>query len=471
MIAETTICAVATPVGKGGIGIIKISGPDTLNICNKIFYKERKLLKENYLKNVWINQKKGKNLIHGYVIDPSQKYIVDEVLLALMKRPNSYTREDVIEIQSHSGPLILKKILEILMTFGAVLAEPGEFTKRAFLNGRIDLAQAEATVDIIKARNLSALKMANKATTGELSDKISNIRNSLLSIITEIQAILEFPEDVSEFSNQNKWQITIEKLLLNQLKPLIKSYHASKVDRNGLKVGIIGRPNVGKSSLLNALLKKERAIVTNLPGTTRDVIEDRITIDNIEVFLYDTAGIHESKETIEKIGVQKTLKTIDLCDLILFMVDVLDPFNSDDLNIISELKKTTVLYIVNKIDLVNEDFLNEISVKINFTPCIYISILSDLSIKKVEAKIKELIHEKFEYSDMDFIVPNLRQFILLEKSCKNLEMAINEFNNNQPEDIIVIGLEEAANALGNILGINVEPDIVDHIFNKFCIGK
>jgi tRNA modification GTPase len=468
---EKTICAVATPRGEGGIGIIKISGPDALYICNQIFYKEKDLITKNYLNNFWKNNKKGNNFIHGYIIDPFQNFIIDEVLLALMKSPHSYTREDVVEIQSHSGPLILKKILELLVTIGAVIAEPGEFTKRAFLNGRIDLAQAEATIDIIKAKNLNALKMANKAVQGELSHKINNIRNVVIETITEIQAVLEFPEDVYEFLNKKKWQHTIEKLLSDRLKPLIKSYHASYADRNGFKVGIIGRPNVGKSCFLNSLLNKERAIVTNIPGTTRDIIEDRMILEGVEVFLYDTAGIHESDDIVEKIGVKKTLEIIDQCDLILYMVDVLDPFNSDDLNIISKFKDTLVLYVVNKIDLVNDNFLNELYTKVNFTPCMYISALSHSSVKKAENKIIELIHEKFKNSDMDFIVPNFRQLILLEKSCKNLEMVINEFNSDQPEDIVVIGLEEAAKALGNILGINVKPDIIDNIFNSFCIGK
>jgi tRNA modification GTPase len=468
---ETTICAVATPVGEGGIGIVKVSGPDTLHICNQIFYKEKNKLKKNYLKNIWIDNKTGKNLIHGYIIDPYKKYIIDEVLLALMKRPNSYTREDVVEIQSHSGPLILKKILELLISIGAVVAEPGEFTKRAFLNGRIDLAQAEAIVDLIKAKNINALKMANKSIGGELSRKISQIREVILDIIIEIQAVLEFPEDIPEVSGKTTWLQTIENVLFNQLKPLIKSYHNSGVHRNGFKVGIIGRPNVGKSSLLNSFLQKDRAIVTNLPGTTRDVIEDRIIIKDMEVCLYDTAGIHESEDIIEKIGVKKTLEITDQCDLILFMVDVLEPFNKDDLNIIKKLKKTPVLYVVNKIDLVAEYYLRELYEKVKFKPCIYISTLYNLNIRKIEDKIEEIIYEKYNNFNTDFIVPNLRQLILIKKSCENLEMAIDELSNNQPEDLIVMELEEVAGNLGNIIGINVKPEIIDHIFNDFCIGK
>jgi tRNA modification GTPase len=467
----TTICAVATPAGEGGIGIIKISGPDALHICNQIFYKEKNSPAENYLKNVWLDNKSGKNFIHGYIIDIAKNYIIDEVLIALMKSPNSYTREDVIEIQSHSGPLILKKILELLISIGAVIAEPGEFTKRAFLNGRIDLSQAEAIVDLIKAKNLNALKMANKAVCGELSRKIMQMREVIIDTIIEIQAVLEFPEDVSEVSDKNKWMQVIKNILSHQLKPLIRSYHSYGVHRNGFKVGIIGRPNVGKSSLLNSLLKKDRAIVTNLSGTTRDVIEDRITIKDMEVYLYDTAGIHESKDIIEKIGVKKTLEIINQCDLILFIVDVLDPFNKDDLDIIKHIKKTPVLYLVNKIDLVSESHLSALYAKINFKPCIYISTLYCINIREIEYKIEEIINKKFANFDTDFIVPNLRQLILLEKSCDNLEIAIKDFNKNHPEDIIVIELEEAVENLGNILGINVEPDIIDHIFNKFCIGK
>jgi tRNA modification GTPase len=468
---ETTICAVATPNGKGGIGIVKISGPDTLKICNHIFSKDKNGVKKDGLKSYWNHSVKGKNFIHGYLIDPYENFIIDEVLLALMKSPYSYTREDVIEIQSHSGPLILKKILGILIKLGAVNAEPGEFTKRAFLNGRIDLAQAESIIDLIQANNIEALKMANNTILGEFSGKISNVRNQFIDIITEMQAILEFPEDMVEYYDQKKWLNAIKKIAKEELKPLIVNYHTSKIVNYGFKIGIIGRPNVGKSSLLNALLKKERAIVTNFPGTTRDVIEDHIKLENIDIFLYDTAGIRESNDLIEKIGVQKTREVKERCDLIIFMVDAKDPFNAEDLRIHQELDKTKVLYVINKIDLIDKNFRKELCSKIQFTPSISISALSVSDIEIVEKKIIELISQRFNISSHELIAPNLRQFSLLQNTYDNVDQALDAFYQHQPEDIIIISLEEAVKNLGNVLGIDIEQDIMDNIFDNFCIGK
>jgi tRNA modification GTPase len=468
---ETTICAVATPNGKGGIGIVKISGPDTLKICNRIFSKDKNGVKKDDLKSYWNNSTKGKNFIHGYIIDPSEKFIIDEVLLALMKSPYSYTKEDVVEIQSHSGPLILKKILEILINLGAINAEPGEFTKRAFLNGRIDLAQAESIIDLIQANNIEALKMANNAILGEFSNKISNIRNKFIDIITEMQAVLEFPEDMVDYYDLKKLMNAIEKITKEELKPLIVNYHASKIVKNGFKIGIIGRPNVGKSSLLNALLKKERAIVTNFPGTTRDIIEDHIKLENIDVFLYDTAGIRESDDVIEKIGVQKSREVKEVCDLIFFMVEAIDPFNAQDLRIHQELDRTKVLYIINKIDLIDKNSRKELYLKTHFKPSIFISALSVSDIELVEKKIIELINQKFDISNHELIAPNLRQFSLLQNTHANIDQALDAFYHHQPEDIIIIGLEEAVKKLGTVLGIDIEQDIMDNIFSKFCIGK
>ena len=468
---ETTICAVATPNGKGGIGIVKISGPDTLKICNHIFSKNKDGVKKDDLKSYWNNSIKGKNFIHGYIIDPSENFIIDEVLIALMKSPYSYTREDVIEIQSHAGPLILKKILEILINLGAINAEPGEFTKRAFLNGRIDIAQAESIIDLIQADNIEALKIANNTILGEFSNKISGIRNKIINIITEMQAILEFPEDMIDCYDQEKWMNAIEKITKEELESLIVNYHTSKIVNNGFKIGIIGRPNVGKSSLLNALLKKERAIVTKFPGTTRDIIEDHIKLENIDIFFYDTAGIRESDDIIEKIGVQKTREVKAACDLIFFLVDATDPFNAEDLKIHQEIDKTKVLYIINKIDLVDNISRKKLYSKIHFTPSVFISALSISDVEIVEKKITELVKQKFDISSHELIAPNFRQYSLLKNTYDSIDQALDAFCHHQPEDIIIISLEEAVKNLGTVLGIGIEPDVMDNIFSKFCIGK
>lgn len=468
---KSTICGVATPKGEGGIGIIRVSGPDTVSICNQIFSRSKDNFDDNFIKRYWSTSGRKKNFVHGYIFDPFEKYVIDEVLLALMEKPRSYTREDVIEIQSHSGPVIIQTIFELLLNLGAAIAEPGEFTKRAFINGRIDLTQAEAVIDIITAKNIKALQIANASITGELSDKTESIRRELLDIVAEIQAVLEFPEEVSEISDKDLWLKKLKDILITQLKPLKENYKEAKSVREGFKIGILGRPNVGKSSLLNALLKKERAIVTSIPGTTRDVIEDRMSLEGVEILLYDTAGIRQSKDTIEQIGVQKSLEVKNNCELIFFMVDALDPFNKKDLEIQKDLSEVPTIYLVNKIDLLEADKIEAICSGNKFKPCIHISALKNIGIDDVKKEIKKIAGKLMDNLSDNSIAPNLRQAILLEEAFDLITKAIVEFRSHFPEDIVVIGIEEAVVALGKIIGINVEPDILDHIFSNFCIGK
>ncbi len=467
----STICGIATPNGEGGIGIVKISGPQTVDICNNIFRKNLENSPLNYLKSYWFDQRKKKNFIHGYIVDPIDGSLVDEVMIALMKGPNSYTKEDVIEIQSHSGSIILTKILEFLIYFGARLAEPGEFTKRAFLNGRIDLTQAEAVIDIIQAKNLQTLKIANSSISGELSKIIKDAREKLIEIISEIQASLEFSDDLPEIYDPARWTNALEIVLTQCLKPLLSRFDAAKFMRKNFKVGIIGRPNVGKSSLLNALLKRDRAIVTNIPGTTRDVIEDRIKIKDLEVLLYDTAGIRNSENPIEKQGVQRSINIKNSCDLILFVTDVTDAFNTADLDIIRELDNEITLFVVNKIDCLGLDALSQLKFNIDFSPCIYVSALTGNGIECIIEKISSTVIKNFDSNIGNFIAPNIRQAELIQKSNSVLEQVIEDFKQNMPEDMIVILLEEVKEFLGKIIGVNIEPDILDHIFSNFCIGK
>ncbi len=466
-----TICGISTPIGEGGIGIIRISGPDTVAICNQIFRKNKTSQHTDYLKNYWNKRTDSRNFIHGYIFDPFENYIIDEVLVALMRKPLTYTKEDIIEIHSHSGPVILKNLLQLLNTLGARLAEPGEFTKRAFLNGRIDLAQAEAVIDLIQAKNTQALKMANASLSGEFSRHISTARTILLDTVAEIQATLEFPEDVSEDIESESWSHSIDSVLTNQLLPILDNYDATERVRNGFKVGILGRPNVGKSSLLNALLRKERAIVTDIPGTTRDVIEDRVTIDGVDIFLYDTAGIRSSTDSIEQIGVKKSLEVKSNCDLVLFMVDVRQPFCADDLTIQRELKDVPVIYLINKVDLVEDEQIAQLLANLEYTPVLSISAKTGSGVTSVKNKLFQFAQANVDRNNHRCIVPNLRQSELLKEICATLKAVQEAFGHNTPEDIIVIELERAAAMLGKMIGENIESDVLDRIFKNFCIGK
>lgn len=468
---KTTICGIATPRGEGGIGVIRLSGPETVDICNRIFFKAKEKLEENFLKVYWSNISKRKNLIHGYIIDPFEYYVIDEVLLALMKNPHSYTKEDVIEIQSHSGPVILEKIFGLLIQLGAQIATPGEFTKRAFLNGRIDLTQAEAVIDLIEAKNLKTLKIATASVTGQLSQNIKGIRNNLLEIVAEIQAVVEFPEEVFEISDRDKWSLNIRTIIDTKIRPLIENFNDSKVFRNGLKIGIIGRPNVGKSSLLNVLVDRDRAIVTEIPGTTRDIVEDRISLQGVEIILYDTAGIRQSENKIEKIGIKKSYGLKDDCDLIFFVIDALEPFCLEDIEIYNSFSEKHIVFLVNKIDLVSKEVLKKIQSQTKLEPYLYISALKNEGIDKVKEEIKNFINRFSDNLSVNTIAPNLRQSKLLMDALYSLEKSIEEFNENLPEDIIAFRIEEAIIALGKIIGENIEPDILDTIFANFCIGK
>lgn len=467
----TTICGIATPIGNGGIGVIRISGPDSVDICNQIFFRTDKMSEVNFLKKYWKNIDKRKNFIHGFLIDPFENYLIDEVLIALMKRPYSYTKEDVIEIQSHSGMIILENIVKLLIRLGAHLAAPGEFTKRAFLNGRIDIAQAEAIIDLVEAKNTKAIKIANASITGELSKRIKNIRDKLFSIVTEIQAVIEFPEDVFDIYDRDKWIIEINTILLNEIKTLLENFEEARVIRDGLKIGIIGRPNVGKSSVLNALLGKDRAIVTEIPGTTRDIIEDRINIEGIEISFYDTAGIRSSSDKIEQIGINRSYEMKDTCEMILFVLDALDPFNSEDFKIYQKFSNSRIVFLINKIDLISRADLQKISSNFKFEPYFYISALKKIGIDDIKNNIKIFINQRSNRFSDSLISPNLRQAKLLKEVLLALEKVVLEFKSNLPEDIIVYGIEEAIIALGKIIGENIEPDIIDNIFANFCIGK
>lgn len=457
-IADATIAAISTPVGEGGIGIVRLSGTDALNIVEKIF-------KNNKKKS--LKELQTYTLHYGRIIEPETNEIIDEVVLSIMKSPKSYTREDVVEINCHGGIIPLKKTLELVIKLGARLAEPGEFTKRAFLNGRIDLAQAEAVVDIIKAKTDLALKMSMEQLKGGLSSKIENISNELKELLAFLEASIDFSEDdIEELSNEEK--IKRIKKIIDELERLINSAEYGKIIKDGIKVVIAGKPNVGKSSLLNVLLKEDRAIVTSIPGTTRDSIEETILINEIPIKLIDTAGIRETENIIEIEGVKRSKNKLESADLILLVLEGSSCLDKEDFSILSEIKNKNTIVVINKIDLYQKIEAEKLdSIKI-----VRISALKEIGIDELKkAIVSEVFAGNIPVTDGGIIVTNLRHKIALEDAMKFLMFCLKDLKGGLSEEFICISLRSALDSLGEIIGRITTEDILNIIFSKFCIGK
>lgn len=459
---DDTIAAIATPLGEGGIGIVRISGPEAINIGKTVF-------KAKYNHN-WFDGP-GFRMVYGHIINPKTNETVDEVILSLMRKPKSFTGEDVVEINCHGGILPLRKILEVVLNCGARLAEPGEFSKRAFLNGRLDLAQAESIIDIIRAKTDTGLKISVNHLQGQLSSIVNNIQHDILGILAQIEANIDFPEDeVDEVSYNNILKQT--KNIKDQVEKLIASADTGRIYRDGVQTIIIGRPNVGKSSLLNALLKENRAIVTDIPGTTRDIIEEIINIGGIPLKIIDTAGLRETDDIVEKIGVEKSKELIKKADLILFIIDAADGFKPEDQEILKMICQNKVILIINKIDLhYDHDIQDEIAKNFPEIPQIEVSALYGTGIELLEQKISEMVLQGQVSVDDQVLVTKLRHKQALQKALRHLEDVILGIEANIPLDLISIDLKAAWEAIGEITGTTVSEDLIDRIFNDFCIGK
>lgn len=453
-IIMSTIAAISTSPGIGGIGIIRISGDKAFEILDNIFVTSEKEIK-------------GYTIKYGKIVE--NENIIDEVLVSYFIAPNSYTRENVCEINSHGGIIVMKKILELCLKYGATLAEPGEFTKRAFLNGRIDLVQAEAVIDIINSKTEKEAKASVEQLQGGLSLEIKNIRKELISMMADIEASIDYPEyDVEEITN-NRVRQTLENVK-EKLIVLEKSFDNGKILKEGIKTTIIGRPNAGKSSLLNILLNEERAIVTNIEGTTRDTIEEYISINGIPLKIIDTAGIREANDEVEKIGVDKAKKIAKESDIIIGIFDISKELNSEDEEIIDILKNKNSIILLNKIDLNKENIdLNKLK-EIN-KPIIKISTINKEGIKELYNKIEELIQIKEITTDNEIIVTNTRHKNLITKAIKSIDKSFETIENNMPIDIIVVYIKDILENLGEITGETVTEDIIKEIFSKFCLGK
>ena len=455
-----TICAVATPIGEGGVAIMRISGENALNIASKIFVPKNKC----DIKNM-----KTYTMRYGNILDLKNQEIIDEVILSYMKAPSSYTGENVVEINCHGGVVSTNSVLNQIIKAGARLAEPGEFTKRAFLNGRIDLSQAEAVMDIITAKTELSMKAAILQSKGALSREISDLRKYLLNVLALIEYAVDFTEDDEDIVDDSlilQIKDGVNKTI-GKIKNLLENADEGKIIRDGLNIVIVGKPNVGKSSLLNALLREKRAIVTDVPGTTRDVIEEYINLDGIPVRITDTAGIRDTEDVVEKIGVEKSKEKIEEADLIILMLDTSRDMDEDDRIIINKIKDKKYIVLLNKIDLdvrISQDIINNLSNKIS------ISAKTGKGIDELKKEIKKLFFNG-EINSESLIISNSRHKQALYRALENCDAALNKVNANEYLDLISIYITSAMKALGEITGDELEEDLLNKIFSEFCVGK
>lgn len=458
---EETISAVATAIGEGAIGIIRMSGNKAISILDEIF-KGSKVKK--------ITEIESQKMAYGHIIDPESQKIVDEVLVLVMRAPRSYTREDIVEIHCHGGSIPLKKILELTLRYGARLSEPGEFTKRAFLNGRLDLAQAEAVIDIIRAKTDASLRMALGQLAGALSEKIRSMRHEILGMIANLEATIDFPEeDIEELTAQDVEKQVV--LVLEEIDHLLATKETGRILRDGLETVIIGKPNVGKSSLLNALLKEKRAIVTDVPGTTRDSIEEFVNIRGIPLKIVDTAGIRETTDIVERLGVEKSREFIATADLILVLLDASIPLSEEDREVLELLSQREAIVLVNKSDLPSLLNMDEVYRYVSDQQVIKISVAENSGLVELEQGIVDLVYSGQVQQKEGAFVNNLRQASLLELAKEHLVAVLETIHQDMPPDCIVVDLRDAWEKLGEITGDTVGEDIIEQIFTNFCIGK
>ena len=453
-----TISAISTPPGEGGIGIVRVSGPASISIAKKIFTTP---------KGESLNGVESHKLIHGYIKDPDTRKNIDEVLLAVMHSPKSFTGEDVVEISCHGGSLPLNKILSLTIKSGARLAEPGEFTKRAFLNGRLNLLQAEAVIDIIKSKSDTALESAMNQLQGGLAKQIASIRNKLIDILAEIETDIDFPEEDIEFKNKLEFKKGLESVL-TEIGQLVDSYRYGKIYREGVSVVIAGRPNVGKSSLMNALLNEERAIVTSIPGTTRDTIEEGLNINGLTIKIVDTAGIRESEGFVEQEGIKRTQKAIEGAGLIIFLLDGSEGLREEDKDLIKEIKQKNkpVIIAINKIDVGNKN-----SSEWTGGEFLKISALKNIGLDELRNKIFDIIYNGHCKTPEGIFITRERHRERLSKAHDSLSKAVNAINQNLSSEFIAADLRLSLESLGEITGETYSEDVLNRIFQEFCIGK
>lgn len=447
-----TIAAISTALGVGAISIIRVSGDDSLTIVNKVF------------KGVDLTKVKSHTINYGHIVANNE--IIDEVLVSVMLSPKTFTKENIVEINSHGGIATTNKVLQLLLTNGARLAEPGEFTKRAFLNGRIDLVEADGIMNLIESKNEKARQLSINQLSGKVSKLIQDLRDELIQIISNIEVNIDYPEyeDIEVLTNDTIYPnlLSFKTNLIN----IINNSKDSKIINQGINIGIIGRPNVGKSSLLNNLLEEEKAIVTDIEGTTRDIVEGTITLNGIILNITDTAGIRETDNLVEKIGVEKSLNIINKSDLIILMLNNNESLTEEDKQLLNLIKNKQNIILVNK---------NDLETKINYKDLpddiIKISITNNEGIDELKQRIIKLFNlGKLETEDLTYL-SDARSISLLEKSLDKINDSIKSIENNEPIDIVELNIKESWNILGEIIGETYTDELIDELFSRFCLGK
>ena len=461
---DDTIAAVSTPPGEGGIGIVRLSGKEAISIVDRIFVSPAGKLPSGV---------RSHSVIYGFIKDPDTSEKIDEVIVTVMRAPRTYTREDVVEINCHGGMLPLRRILGSVISQGSRPAEPGEFTRRAFLNGRVDLSQAEAVIDVIKARTEQAERMAIQQLEGRLSAEITALRDSVAESCALVEAYIDFPEEEVELPDSASFISSMQDIL-DRLSALSRSFEEGRLFREGAAMAIVGKPNVGKSSLLNTLLKKDRAIVTDLPGTTRDIIEEGLNIDGIPVRIMDTAGIREAHDLVEAEGIRRSLAAIEGADIILAVYDASRVLDRADRQIIEKVNNKKTISVINKWDISNGDFDAEDN-GLNIYPTVKISALRGEGIDVLKDTIvAALLSNKAmpgQDSAADILITNVRHKQLVDGAFASLWQARGTFEKGEPLEVTALFLREALNSLGEIIGVVTTDDILNKIFAEFCIGK
>ncbi len=459
MYFEDTIAALSTPLGTGGIGIIRISGEKTFEVVSKIFVSAKPM-----------NNIASHSITYGKIVDPVTKAVIDEVLLTKMCKPKTFTREDVIEINCHGGIVVINRVLELLLKYGARPAEAGEFTKRAFLNGRIDLSQAEAIIDLINSKTVESSKAAINHLEGRLSKKLKEIRAILVELLAHIEVTVDYPEhDIEEITGEKV--LDSLKLIKSELVTLAKTFERGKILREGINIVIAGKPNVGKSSLLNQLAGSTRAIVTEIPGTTRDTIEEYVNIKGIPAKITDTAGIRSTEDVVEKIGVDKAYKAINDADLIIMVIAADTGILQEDAEVLESIKGKKSLVMINKTDLVDKLKVDEIRKQINVDIVIEASVINEQGVDVLEDKVAELFFKGDISQNDEILLTNARHKNLVDQSINAIDQALNSFDMGMPLDMVTIDIKNSAECIGQITGESIDEAVMHNIFSRFCIGK
>ncbi|MGO9019816.1 MAG: tRNA uridine-5-carboxymethylaminomethyl(34) synthesis GTPase MnmE [Syntrophobacteraceae bacterium] len=463
---QDTICAIATPIGEAGIGLVRLSGPEALNMARKIFTPKG-----------LTRSLRSHTLHYGWIKDPVSGELVDEVLLSFMAAPRTYTRENVIEINCHSGYAVLNRILELVLATGARLAQPGEFTRRAFLNGRIDLSQAEAVIDIIRSRSEQGILLANRHLRGDFKELIKKWRETLIQAQTRLEAFIDFSEDLAEETEQEtpEYELLLEQVIEGVTKPLratLNKYEEGRVLRDGLTLVLVGKPNVGKSSMLNALLGKDRAIVTAAPGTTRDVIEDTFLLKGVQVRILDTAGIRNQPDEIESFGIEMTIRSVSEADVVLWLIDNSRPLTSEDQKVYEAVGGARCIVLLNKSDLPPAFPVERVQQSFPGPgPVFRLSVKNTSDIERLKTCLAEAFIMRPLESCRSEIVPNMRQKECLEKAMIPLLRAEELLRSNAYGELVSLELEGARRQLEAVIGWENDGELLDRIFLEFCVGK